>query len=186
MFKPIVIASMLLTAAAAQAADTGAYGGIAVHRPTVELDAGPVDLNWNLSSFSVLGGYQFHPNFALEGRVAVGANDDKVGEPGNSLTVGIDRSYALFAKASYPVAEGMALYGLAGYDYTKFNADAVVDGKAENADSGENGLAYGVGFQYAVNDNLNLALEYLVRPDIEDEELKASNRGFGLTATFKF
>ena len=185
MLKPIVIASLLLTAAA-QAADTGAYAGLAFHRPTIELDAGPVDVNWNLTSFSVLGGYQFHQNFALEGRVAIGANDDKVGVQSNSLIVGIDRSYALFAKASYPVTEGVAVYGLAGYDYTKFNADAVVDGDIENADSSENGLAYGVGVQYAVNDKLDLALEYLVRPDIEDEELKASNRGFGLTATFKF
>ncbi len=185
MLKPIVIASLLLTAAA-QAADTGAYAGLAFHRPTIELDAGPVDVNWNLTSFSVLGGYQFHSNFALEGRVAVGADDDKFGVQGNSVSVGIDRSYAMFAKASYPVADNFHLYGLAGYDYTKFNANAVIDGESEEIDTGENGLAYGVGFQYAVNDKLDLALEYLVRPDIEDEELKASNRGFGLTATFKF
>ena len=186
MFKPIVIASSLLIAATVQAADTSAYGGIAVHRPTIELDAGPVDLNWNLTSFTVLAGYQFHPHFALEGRVGVGANDDRVGVPGDSLTVGIDRSYAMFARVNYPVADGLSLYGLAGYDYTKFDADAVVDGELENSDSGENGFAYGVGFQYAVGENLNLALEYLVRPDIKDEELKATNRGFGLTATFKF
>lgn len=186
MFKPLVIASLLVTAAAAQAADTGAYAGFAVHRPTIELDMGPADAHWNMTSFSLLGGYQFHPNFALEGRLAVGANDDKVGVQGDSLTVGIDRSYAMFAKASFPVAEGLAVYGLAGYDYTKFNADAVVDGEPENADDSENGLAYGVGVQYAVSENFNLALEYLVRPDIEDEELKAKNRGFGLTATFKF
>ncbi|ALZ74720.1 porin family protein [Rheinheimera sp. F8] len=185
MFKQLTIASLLI-AAGAQAADTGAYAGLAFHRPTIELDAGPVELNWNQTTFSALGGYQFHPYLAVEGRIAVGANDDKVGEQGNSLTVGIDRSYALFAKASFPLAEGVDVYGLAGYDYTKFNADAVVDGKPENADTSENGFAYGVGAQYAVNDKFTLALEYLVRPDLEDEELKANHRGFGLTATFKF
>lgn len=185
MFKPIVIASLLVTAAA-QAADQGFYAGAAMHRPSVELDVGPVDVNWDLTTISAIGGYQFQPNFAVEGRITTGIKNDSIGVTTDFAELGIGNSYSVFAKANYDLAATVEIYGLIGYDNTKYESEIAFDALIENQNESESGLAYGGGLSYALTPQFKLALEYLVRPDIEDEEMKASNRGFGLTATFKF
>ncbi|MDZ7868247.1 MAG: porin family protein [Rheinheimera sp.] len=189
MLKRIIFTALLITTAA-QAADQEFYVGVAMHRPSLELSVGPADVSWDLTTFSVLGGYQFHPNFAIEGRIATGTNNDSIGDVTDFAEFGIDRSYSVFAKASYELGTAVEVYGLAGYDHTKYNIEGAIDGFVESTDISESGLAYGAGMSYALTPAFKVALEYLVRPDLSDDmnEVggKFSNRGLGLTATYKF
>lgn len=189
MLKRIIFTALFITTAA-QAADQGFYAGVAMHHPSLELSVGPVDVNWDLTTVSALGGYQFHPNFAIEGRIATGINNDSIGAGANYASFDIERGYSVFAKANYELGTAVEIYGLAGYDYTKFNIDSAVDGFIENNNISESGFAYGAGLSYALTPEFKVALEYLVQPelndDIEEVGSKFSNRGFGLTATYKF
>lgn len=189
MLKRIMFTALLITTAA-QAAEQGFYAGVAMHRPSLELSVGPVDVSWDLTTLSALGGYQFHPNFAIEGRIATGINNDSIGDVSDFAEIGIDRGYSVFAKANYELGTAVEVYALAGYDYTKYNIEGAMDGFVESTDTSESGFAYGAGMSYALTPAFNVALEYLVRPDLSDDmdEVggKFSNRGLGLTATYKF
>lgn len=189
MLKRIMFTALFVTTAA-QAADQGFYGGVAMHRPSVELSIGPVDVNWDLTTLSALGGYQLHPNFAIESRIATGIKNDSIGTVADFAEIGIDRGYSVFAKASYELGTAVEVYGLAGYDYTKYNLESAVDGFVESDSISETGFTYGAGMSYALTPQFKVALEYLVRPDLNDDmdEVggKFSNRGVGVTATYNF
>ena len=97
-------------------------------------------------------GYQFTPNFAVEGEGGIGVNDDKV----NGVTVKTRGTLGAFAVVSAPVAERLSLIGRAGYVHRWSEAKAA--GVKVKDDDGS--FALGVGGQYMLDDANGLRLDY--------------------------
>jgi outer membrane immunogenic protein len=97
-------------------------------------------------------GYQFTPNFAVEGEGGIGVNDDKV----NGVTVKTRGTLGAFAVVNAPVAERLSLIGRAGYVHSW--AEAKAAGVKVKDDDGS--FAVGVGGQYMLDDANGIRLDY--------------------------
>ena len=138
------LAAAISLTAPAHAQETGVYanGGY------THLDANDVTLG------GVTGrlGYQFHPNFAVEGEASFGVKDDTVG----AVNVELDHSIGVFGVGILPVTPEFDVFGRVGYGQVK--ASASVPGFNVAAD--EDGFAYGAGAQYMFTPKFGVRGDY--------------------------
>jgi outer membrane immunogenic protein len=153
-FFKLVLAATALTgfAASAQAQDTGVY---------VNLGAEAVEFD----SYNITGrlGYQFTENFSVEGQGSFGVADDEV----LGVDIGVDNSFAAFARGSVPLSEQFSLFARGGYHFTQFGAEGqgfdesldvdgfAFGGGAEFMFDGMNGLRADVTFFDSSDDSIN-------------------------------
>ena len=97
-------------------------------------------------------GYNFTPNFAVEGEAGLGGVTDKIG----GVSLRTRGTLGAFAVASAPVAERFALIGRAGYVQTWAEAKAL--GVKSESDDGS--FAVGVGGQYMIDDANGIRADY--------------------------
>ncbi len=122
-------------------------------RITPNLIVGADDTTWEIAGM-VMAGYQINKYFAVEARFTASLDDAKynnVDVADYDLT-----NAAIYAKVMYPVAEIVTVYGLVGYGQTTIeDANALVKDKYET-----DGLQWGVGASYNVNENLSVFVDY--------------------------
>jgi outer membrane immunogenic protein len=97
-------------------------------------------------------GYEFTPNFAIEGEAGIGAVTDKVAGV-NLRTRG---TLGAFGVGTLPVADKFSLIGRAGYVQTW--AEAKAFGVKTEADEGS--FAVGVGGQYMIDNANGIRADY--------------------------
>jgi hypothetical protein len=106
-------------------------------------------------------GYRFHPNFAAEAEASFGVDDDD--------GVELDNSVGVYGVGILPVSQQFDLFGRVGYHNSESNV-------AE-----EDGVAFGGGAQFNVNERFGVRAEY-TRLEGDDDAVDT----FGASAVFKF
>ncbi len=153
MMKKIVAVVMLtVVAAPAFAADEGFYAGVTLGsaKPNVAPSAQALSKTSNFIYGGLLG-YQYNKNLATEiGYGGVGKATDVAGN-----TVKGD-ALSLTAVGMLPLTDSFELLGKLGVSSTKTTST----GLATNLGASRTGLAYGIGAQFNVSDNLGLRLGY--------------------------
>ena len=173
-------ALVMVASPCALADDTGWYGGAGVGQSRAVIDdsritSGLLSDGFSTTSISddnrdtgykLFGGYQFNPNFALEGgyydlgRFGFNANTVPAGAlNGNIRVTGLN----LDAVGFLPFTEKLAGFGRVGLNYAdardSFNGSGLVD--VTNPDPSKKSLNYkfGVGLQYAFTESLAMRVE---------------------------
>lgn len=116
-------------------------------------------------------GYAFHPNVAVEGMVAIGANDDTT----QGVTLELKRAYGVYLKPKFNPTKEFEVFARLGYVDSKFKASA---GGASASDS-DGDVSYGVGASYKVNQNLSVGLDYLSYYNKDGDKIKGWTLGLG-------
>ncbi|WP_233080966.1 porin family protein [Rheinheimera soli] len=166
MLKKIAVALMGLGCSAAvfsAQAEQPLYFGAQYSQQSVD------DLSWDFGVLSAVAGYKFNDVFAIEGRFGLGIQDEEYSSALTSAKVGVDHSYSILGKASWPMLETLSVYGIAGFNKTKYDFK-VNDGDTLRDDYSEDGLIYGAGAELHLTSNLSLNLEYAVLPEIGDDD----------------
>lgn len=156
-FLKIAIAATALTgfAASAQAQDSGIYGNIGAE--AVEFDS------YNVTARL---GYQITENFSVEGQGSLGVIDDDI----DGFDVGVDNSFAAFARASVPLSEQFSLFAKGGYHFTQFGVEGTgVDGSLDI-----DGFAFGGGAEYML-DSVNGLRADVTFLDSDDDNINGAD-----------
>ncbi|MBN2825139.1 MAG: porin family protein [Campylobacterales bacterium] len=152
-----------------EASSAGFYVGIAYAYAMEQERAGfapngtlPLDdAAWEISGM-VLAGYQINDNFAVEARFS--GNLDDVKYSGNDISDYDFTNAAVYAKVMYPVVEVANVYALLGYGET------TVEDKNLGVESKSDGLQWGVGAAYKVNDKVSVFADYTQLAQEEEYE----------------
>ncbi len=145
--KTAAIATLALAAAGAQAQLYGELGYSAVN-----VDGAGADID--LGAITGVVGYGVHPNLAIEGMLALGVKDDKIG----AAKVELEHSYGIFAKPRVMLSPNFELFGRVGYVESKLKASA--PGYSSLTDT-DGDWAYGLGANYYFDKNTYLGANYL-------------------------
>jgi OmpA-OmpF porin, OOP family len=163
MFKRLLKASMV---GAFLAAMTGAvmaqgYIGASAGRSNWDADcAGTTSCNNSGTSAKVFGGYDFSPNFAVEGAL-VSLGTAKATVSGLNLELKAS-GFEIAAVGKAPLSPNFALFGKLGL--SMMNSDASVTGAATGSQSESGaGLMAGLGLSYAFTKNAALRGEFETR-----------------------
>ena len=135
----------------------------------VGIDEGGVDVD--LGGVTVRGGYDFSPNFGVEGEGVLGVADDDFGP----LSVDLDHLVGVYGKGIWPVTETVSLHGRAGL----VEGELEVSGGGASASESDTGFAYGVGGTLAFSERFYARGDY-TRYDIEDLEADAFTISLGM------
>ena len=121
-------------------------------------------------------GWQSKSFFGVEAEGSVGFNDDESTlEIGTTLLTaesGIDSQLAGFGVARFPLSNRLNVLGRVGYHNTEFSAE-VTDGiNTQELEFSTDGLAYGLGAEYAFGEKTSLRADY-TRYDFDGEDADA-------------
>lgn len=115
------------------------------------------------TAWKIVGGYQFHPNFAVElqymnlGTVSATVNDPFFG------TIGVSADNSQFAASLVgilPVGAGFQLFGKIGVETISQQASASVAGFSSTGNGSDSGALFGLGAKYAIGPQLRLRAEW--------------------------
>ena len=129
------------------------------------------DASWDFGLVSGVAGYKLNDIFAIEGRLGVGVQDEEYSGVLNQAKIGIDNSYSVLGKASWPVLETLSVYGIAGFNKTKYDFKINDEDGGLNDSLSEDGLIYGAGAELRITSNLSVNFEYAVLPELGDDEV---------------
>ncbi|GAA0678073.1 porin family protein [Rheinheimera tangshanensis] len=183
MLKKIAVALMGLscsTAVFSAQAEQPLYFGAQYSQQSVD------DADWDFGLVSGVAGYKFNDIFAIEGRFGVGVQDEEYSGALTRVKLGIDNSYSVLGKASWPLLETLSFYGIAGFNKTKYDININdEDGILDDSHS-EDGLIYGAGAELRITSNLSINFEYAVLPELGDDEdnLDVDSLSAGITYRF--
>ncbi len=152
-----VVAAALFAAPVAAHAQEGFYAGLGYTNFS--------DDDVDVGAITARGGYRFHPNFAVEGEVSVGVDDDD--------GVELDNSFALYGVGVLPIGDQFELFARLGYHNTEVSFGPLSES--------EDGFAGGVGGQWNFHDRFGVRLEYT---RLEGDE--ASADAVGLSGVVRF
>lgn len=114
----------------------------------LDYDRGVVD-GASLDAFTVRGGLDINELLAAEVRAGVGLVDDTR----RGVEAEMNYHYGIYAVVNLPTGTRIDPYLLGGYSY--------VDSTVNRKDYSDDGLAYGAGMKWSMNDESALTLEYL-------------------------
>lgn len=122
-------------------------------------------------------GYRFHPNFGVEGEASFGVEGDTADVLGTPVDVDLDDQFGVYGVGFLPMTRNMELIGRVGW--AQINAEGSFGGFSAGVD--DDGLAAGVGVQYAFTPNFGVRAEY-TRLASDDDGVNA----FGLSGVWAF
>lgn len=156
MIRKLAVAAAVMVAAAATpaAADvvnsTGPY--VNVGGTWFNAEQGDVDVTGVTGRF----GYRFTPNFGLEGEASFGIDGDTADFLGTPVDVDLDDQFGVYAVGFLPISNNFELLGRVGY--ATIDAQGTFGGFSAGVD--DDGLAAGIGAQWAVTRNFGIRGEY--------------------------
>ena len=128
-------------------------------------------------------GYDFHPNFAVEGMAGFGIQDDDTTNVINGQSVRIDYDvqhiWGIYGKAKYNY-QNWEFYGRLGFADSKIDAEAPAF--AVRADDSDTDISYGLGVNYHFNPKWSAGIDYMDYNSSGDARL----RGFTLSVGYRF
>ena len=176
--KKLIIGSILISLSSVAAAQNF-YGGIAYSMLDSDLSFGSASGSSEPTALNIIGGSSITENFSVEGLLGFGISDDNVGPLDAQFE--LSNLIGVFAVGTLPVADGFNVYGKIGF------ADLEFEDVDTDKASGD-GLAYGFGAKMKISDALTGALEYVVYPDAEydDVEIDIETSAIDLRLNFNF
>lgn len=137
--------------------------------------SGDIDLstlNLGVYSFSngmlgVIGGYRFHPNFAVEARGYGNVSDDEL----LGVNIEIENSFSVLAKALIPIGKYVDLYGSLGFATNTAEASA----NGVSISTSDEDIQYGAGVAFNKGEQLELQIEWLKLFDDDGLEVDGFN-----------
>ena len=132
------------------------YGGASVGTMEGDIKDTCDALDKDCMGWKVFGGYQFAPNFAVEGGYYKLADINKSNAFGDTLKLQAS-GVAISGVASMPVAPKIDLFGKLGM--MQWDAKGTINGKTFDKDDGTDVMA-GVGLNYKITDTLGIRGEY--------------------------
>ena len=144
------------------------YVGIGIGTAAVNDDV--TNEEFESTTLMLQAGYKFNQYVALEGRYTFGFDTDY--DPGNTTASSSDydgefSSWGLYVKPMYPIGD-FSLYALLGY------GGVMLDDLA-GGDAYEDGFQWGLGADYAVNDNFSIFVDYVKLYDDTGFDYRAKN-----------
>jgi len=121
----------------------------------------------------------FNDNFALEGRLGIGLQDDSIDILGTDVSLEIDTLFGVYGVGHFNLNETSSVYGLIGF--TRAEATVSAPGFTSESDD-ESGLSFGVGADIGIGNNVALNIEYTQYLNKSDFDFSA----IGLGAVFSF
>lgn len=163
-------ASMLVSAIAfaGGATSPGFYAGGGFADTDVDVDG--LNSDANVGVLFARGGYQANQNVAIEARLGLITEDDKV----HGVNIDIDDIYGLYLKAGLPTQIGLYPYVLLGMTHAKLEI-------GHGSDSGSD-ISYGFGADYWFDSNVSAGIEFVNYYDKNSAEVSGLNLGLN----FKF
>ena len=159
----------------------GFYLGLGYGAMKADLSTDLFNINKESDTFNQVmlqAGYKFNEYVAIEGRYYIGTDDSSWnwydGQAGAQILGGQSVSadaWDLFVKPMYPVTDSMNIYALLGYGETQFDYSW-----GRNTNFGDTGgFAWGLGADYAFNDNWAIFVDYIDQEDgnLEDYHVTA-------------
>ena len=175
----LIAASVALLFAGAAQAQTGfraptgtspLYGELGYTWMKFKVEGGP---NFDTGFVRGIVGYDFHPNFAVEGMLAFGVGDDTVTvtetAPGvtavGTAKAKLSSAYGIYLKPKADVGP-VELFGRLGYTRARLKGSTLVtvNGTVIDSDSGsssDGGASYGVGANWKFTPNAYVGLDYM-------------------------
>lgn len=144
---------------------------------------------FDIDTFGFTLGYGITDNISIEGRLTTSTDHSKIdfGQEGLERSEDIKRQGSIFIKMSIPIYNNFSAYGLAGYANTKFSSRtprATFDENNEFTGSvqheitrKENGLSYGLGLNYQMDNKINIFIEHQVMEVDYLNDWKSTNIG---------
>jgi opacity protein-like surface antigen len=127
-------------------AKSGVYGGLGLGVTQMKATTASLSKTQNMTSLSLLAGYNFNEYLAVESRASISiANDDSI----NYKNIG------LYIKPQYEVSDGFSVYSLLGFG-TVSNKSAVTTA----TDSSKATMQLGVGAGYKLPNNFKVFADY--------------------------
>lgn len=171
----VLAASLLASPVLAQDAYFGAdFSFISAE---LEIDGISQTFDADPTALRFRAGVNFNENFALEGVIGLGLQDDELSRLGGDLE--LDSLYGVYAVGTIPLDRTFALFAKAGYVVLEYE----INGLGSDDDSG---LSAGIGARINVNRNAALVLEYTLLPDIDDAGGSLESDMISLGAQFSF
>ena len=101
-------------------------------------------------------GYKYNEYIGIEGRYWYGVSDLTQTQSGVDVDkTGTYMAMGIYLKPSYPIMDGLDIYGLLGYSAVTLDMD---DGSKWDTD----GISFGVGASYDITEDISLFADYLV------------------------
>ena len=129
-----------------------------------------------------LGGY-LTPNFAIEGRLGSGMEDDthKLPEFGNNnFSLELDSMLGVYGTGHFNLSETSSIYGVLGVSQVEGTA-SLPDFSLESSED-NSGISYGIGVDIGFGSSWALNIEYMRYLDEDDFNLDLGSIG----ATYRF
>jgi opacity protein-like surface antigen len=143
------------------------YTGLTYKEPEVKTHPGEIRL---------IGGYEFHPNMAVEVMGLLSVKDSKLDFFGQTFKVKIDNIWGVFLKPKVAVTPEVELFGRLGY--ARSQRSVSVD-SLSFSESG-NSVAYGVGASYAINKRVSLSFDYMSYYNRDNIRIQGPTLGVGI------
>jgi opacity protein-like surface antigen len=177
LIAAIGMSAFALCGTAAQAeTQTGYFGG---NIAFLEYSEDLISDDASLTAIYGRVGMNLNANFSGEIRVGVGLGDDSVDVLGTEVDVELDKMFGVYLRGGIPVAEGVFPYAIIGYTNGEVTASASGFGSESESESD---VSFGVGIDFALNDELTLNAEYMSYFDKDGAEIG----GFALGIVTKF
>lgn len=142
------------------------YGGLSYG--ALETEFGSRD--FDTPTLNLALGNIFNPNFAIEGRLGFGVDDDT----DNGIKAEIEDYFAIYAKPMLPLSDVLTLYGLLGIAETTIDTNV--------GDDDDDDISYGIGLSAKTRQGFDLFAEYITLYDDDNVEVS----GFNLGANMRF
>jgi opacity protein-like surface antigen len=123
-------------------------------------ELGITQLNYTEPGYSVRptnalvrAGYDFNPNFSIEGLVSESVSSDTL----QGISFKVDSGYGAYLKGNLKIAPRFEVFGLAGWAHATVSAS--IPGASLSASG--NSFSYGVGAQYRLTRNFYGRMDYV-------------------------
>lgn len=186
------IAALTVLGAGQATAEVTSYVGVAYTGFQYEEDLAGLPLNqssveFDVSAFTLKGGFQLNDYLALEARVGFGISDDSETLTGStSVKSGLELNNYLgaYIKAGLPLGEVFYPYVMAGVTRFDFEASAtnLNNGFSARGDDSDNDVSFGVGADIRLGEHHTVNAEYANFYDKDSVEID----GFSLGYTYRF
>lgn len=131
------------------------------------------------TALRVKAGANLNENFAIEGVLGLGLQDDELDDSG--VDFGLDTLLAVYAVGIVPLDRSFSVFGKIGFAKVEYEFDP-------SYSIDDTGVTFGAGVSVSVNRNAAMTLEYTILPDVEDGAtgIQAESDMISLGAQFSF
>ena len=180
--EPVVVEEVVVV----ENLDAGFYLGLGYGylNLTADMNVGPATItdlvDDSFGEIVLQAGYKFNAYVAIEGRYWFGMNDlsglyDFEGDLLNT-DASLD-AWGIYVKPMYPVTAAFDIYALLGYATSTLDEDVNLLGGTLSQSTDLDGFSWGIGAEYAFNQNVSIFIDYVsIYSDTYEETFTAYDR----------